>query len=84
MSLGTHHKICWKKMRMSLAKRTAPIQGTHTVLEEEDDSEYPLFSNKNRPLMANVKLNNANLQMKVDMGATLSIISEKTYNQAWV
>ena len=50
---------------------------TCTVLKEEDDSEYPVFSNTNPPLMANVKLNNAKLQMKVNMGVTLSIISEE-------
>ena len=53
---------------------------TCTVLKEEDDSEYPVFSNTNPPLMANVKLNNAKLQMKVNMGVTLSIIIEEEYS----
>ena len=65
-------KVCWKKMRTSIANRTEPMHGTHTILEVEDDSEYsmyPLFSNKNPPLMVNVKLSKAKLQLEVDTEA---------------
>ena len=36
-----------------------------------------------QPLKVTVIVNDANLEMEVDTGASASIISEQTYNQLW-
>ena len=44
---------------------------------------YALTTNKNHPLIVKVNINNADLQMEVDTGATPSIIIKKTYKRLW-
>ena len=44
---------------------------------------HALSTSENHPLTVKVNINNVNLQMEVDTGATLSIISEKTYKRLW-
>ena len=59
-------------------KCTATSQRTNNVAEQ-DEEEYPMYAvttNKNHPLKVKVNINNVDLQMEVDTGATLSIISK--------
>ena len=82
---GHISKVCRKKTWSQQGKRTATPHGTNTVAEP-DEVEYPLHAlttGKNHPLTVKVKINNADLQMEVDTGATLSIISKKTYERLW-
>ena len=44
---------------------------------------YALITRKNHLLTVKVNINNANLQMEVDTGATLSIYSKKTFERLW-
>ena len=58
---------------------------------EEDASDssncYQLLTlqdeSQNKPLVVAVKANNCDLEMEVDTGASLSIISEVTYQSLW-
>ena len=58
---------------------------------EEDVSDssdcYQLFTlqagSQNKPLVVTVKAKNCDLEMEVDIGASLSIISEATYQSLW-
>ena len=36
-----------------------------------------------KPLLVTVSINNASVEMEVDTGALVSIISEETYNRLW-
>ena len=36
-----------------------------------------------KPLLVTVSINNASVEMEVDTGASVSIISEETYNHLW-
>jgi len=56
----------------------------HVVKEEEDDySMYKMTATPVKPLLVTVSINNASLEMEVDTGASVSIISEETYNRLW-
>lgn len=58
---------------------------------EEDVSDtsdsYELFTlqagTQSKPLLVTVKANSSDLEMEIDTGASLSIISEATYNSLW-
>jgi len=57
---------------------------THTVKDEEDDyAMYKVTATSVKPLLVTVSINNASLEMEVDTGASVSIISEETYNHLW-
>ena len=82
---GHIFKVCRKKTGSQQGKRTTTPHGTNTVAEP-DEVEYPLHAlttGKNQPLTVNLKINNDDLQMEVDTGATLSIISKKAYERLW-
>ena len=55
--------------------------------EEDRDLEYSLFQlkspSRSAPLEVSVKLDGHQANMEVDMGASLSIISEATYRDLW-
>ena len=36
-----------------------------------------------KPLLVSVSIDNASLEMEIDTGASVSIISEETYNRLW-
>jgi len=51
-----------------------------------DAEEYSLYystSNKLRPLEVSLRVNQVDMTMEVDTGATLSVISEQTYSHLW-
>ena len=63
--------------------------GTHTVEEgisREDgassDSSYPMLAvvSRSQPIILSVMVNNRKLDMELDTGASVSVISEDTYN----
>ena len=57
---------------------------THIVKEEEDDySMYHVTSTPVKPLLVTVSINIASVEMEVDTEASVSIISEATYNHLW-
>ena len=54
--------------------------------DPDTDPVYSLFTVSNRsakPLRVNVQLNHTPLSMEVDTGASVSVISRKTYNKLW-
>ena len=54
--------------------------------EESDQDTYSLFQvvgHKLPPLRMTMKVNNVDLELEVDTGASASIISEKTYRGTW-
>ena len=64
---------------------------THHMATEEDVSDtcdsYELFTlqvgSQSKPLLVTVKANNSDLEMEIDTGASLSLISKVTYNSLW-
>ena len=51
--------------------------------EEEYAPPYYSFSNRPSPIVVQITVNGAQLPMQLDTGASLSIISEETYNTLW-
>ena len=63
---------------------TTASRPTHIVQEEGDDySMYNVTGTPVKPLLVTVSINNASVEMEVDTGASVSIISEETYNRLW-
>ena len=57
---------------------------THIVREEEDDySVYHVTGTPVNPFLVTVSIINTSVEMEVDTGASVSIISEATYNHLW-
>uniref|UniRef100_A0A1Y1NJJ9 Retropepsins domain-containing protein n=1 Tax=Photinus pyralis TaxID=7054 RepID=A0A1Y1NJJ9_PHOPY len=58
---------------------------TNDDLDEQSETEEDLFSvsmdKKTTPIIANVVINGVNLNMEIDTGSGISIISEKTYQR---
>ena len=76
------------------SKRPTQNQGsriTHQIAVHDDcvsdtSEAYELLNmqeTRTKPLVVTVELNNSTLDMKLDTGASLSIISEKTLNSLW-
>ena len=86
-------KVCRSKEQKGHAQKARstakpPAAPTHRVCDEaeEEDSPYSLYKVTARtaaPILATVTVNGVNLTMEVDTGASLSLISETTYNQLW-
>ena len=90
------HK-CNKKAHLAKvcrSKRPNQNQGswtTHQITADDDyvsdmSEAYELFNlqeTRAKPLVVTVKLNNSTLDMELDTGASLSIISEKIFNSLW-
>ena len=49
----------------------------------KDSEDYNLSEVSVKPLKVTVRVNNADLDMEVDTGASVSIIGEDTYNRLW-
>ena len=70
---------------MSNPEQSAAVkQITPTVSEEQLDPTYNLFNLNNRhqmpkPILTTVTVQGQKLQMEVDTGASLSLISEEAY-----
>ena len=57
---------------------------THNVTEDSEDyTMYNLSGVSVEPLKVTVRVDNADLDMEVDTGASVSIISEDTYSRLW-
>ena len=54
----------------------------HLINVIPEDQSYPLLSppgSRAKPMLVTVRVDNADLQMEMDTGASASIISEETY-----
>ncbi len=94
--IGHIAKVCHSKSRAptrpsqptkSRSMKT-PIRKTHQVRagSTDEEPEYALYSLRNggrKAYSATPNLNGADLEMEIDTGASLSLISEKTYHQLW-
>ncbi|CAC5387448.1 unnamed protein product [Mytilus coruscus] len=61
---------------------------THFVEEDSDDMEdtytmYQLEGTKRKPYLVSVKLNNTEINMEIDTGASVSVISQETCKQVF-
>ncbi|CAC5416659.1 unnamed protein product [Mytilus coruscus] len=61
---------------------------THFVEEDSDDMEdtytmYQLEGKKRKPYLVSVKLNNTEINMEIDTGASVSVISQETCKQVF-
>ncbi len=57
---------------------------TNYVSDEEEEGVYTMFQltdSKSDPLYITVKVNQAQIKMEIDTGATLTVISEATYRR---
>ena len=88
--IGHLAKVCrTKKAFHKQDKHRTSSRGTHQITEGEDNecaTEYTMYNchaNGTTPLLVKVTVNDIELQMEVDTGATLSVISEHTYRKLW-
>ena len=80
-----------KKTKGKAAPKQRPGTKTanaHNVEEQEESPEdvYTMFKLKQRrdnPMTVMVTVNSKPIKMEIDMGAVVSIISEKTYQETW-
>jgi len=86
--------VCKSKSKPTTGRVSCPQQRsigarpisrpTNTLLKDNDDySMYTLTGPPVKPLVVSVKLNNADLEMELDTGASISIVSKATYNRLW-
>ena len=53
---------------------------THQVVADvSDEEEYTIYRRATKSLVAGVKLNGIQIAMEVDMGASVSIMSEESF-----
>ena len=84
-------KVCFSKERDQKKRQTGkpPQRGTHYLTTEEPpQTEYTMYhatstSPAPKPLHVMVQVNDTNVSMEVDTGASFSVISEDTYNSLW-
>ena len=87
--------VCKSKSKFTTGRVSRPQQCSigarsisrlsNTLLEDNDDySIYTRTEPPVKPLVVSVKLNNADLEMELDTGASISIISEATYSRLWL
>ena len=75
-------RVCKSKRK----EQNSSQPNINTAKEGEDDEVYtmfPLRSKKYDPIYATVSVDGKPIRMEIDTGATLSVISETTYNQVW-
>ena len=69
------------------SKSTHQVErGDAAILEDPTDGSYELFNlqgTRSKPLTITVQVNQTDLQMEIDTGAAVSLISEKTYKTQW-
>ena len=73
-----------RRSRNNLHKQ--PTGGTNHIEPQDADQEeevLTLLCTRAIPMMVTVQLNEAELQMEVDTGASVSLISEATYKKLW-
>ena len=83
-------KVCRSKKKQNKLKPT-PQTGTHHISDADistdtEDTTYTLFktsAGKANPMMVTLKLNQVELPMELDTGASATIISEATYKSLW-
>ena len=82
-------EVCCSKARDSMQKQQSKSsKQLHQVTAEEGDPEvaentiYRMPSCQSKPLLVDVTINGAYVQMEVDTGATFSI-SKSTYTKLW-
>lgn len=78
-------RVCRSKARQGKQPRTSE-QKTNCLTTDDDDSVADIYhvEEKNKPpYVVNLSLNDAPLQMELDTGAALSLISESTYKKLW-
>ena len=92
----TECRKCGKKVHIARAcrsktstkelrpQRRSMQHATNNVTKDSEDyTMYNLSGVSVKPLKVTVRVNNADLDMEVDTGASVSIISEDTYNRLW-
>ena len=76
-----------KKQGVTSKKTTAKTHRVHDSPSAEQDEEYNTLYNikdrKRRPFTVKPLVNGTELVMEIDTGASLSLISEETYQQTW-
>ena len=79
-------RVCRSKIKSTQGAqmRTHQLQ-TNAVPDAEETHEYSLFytqgQNTPAPILVTLKVNGSDLEMELDTGATLSVISEQTYHK---
>ena len=79
-------KVCRSKLKSmpNAQMRTHQLQ-TMTAPDADKSHEYSLFytqgKNTSAPILVTLKIDGVSLEMELDTGATLSVISEQTYHK---
>jgi len=79
-----------EKTQPQETSRPAGLQNCMYLLEEAETTNgqatYTLFNvttNVSRPLQVSLRINDADLMMEVDTGASMSLISNVTFQKLW-
>ena len=81
-------RVCRNKSSTQRRKRQRPQRKpVHHIEEsptEDSDDEFSLNSaSKPRPYIVTVDINEKSLQMEIDTGASLTLVSERTFRESW-
>ena len=92
----TCKKFCRNKSAAKPVYRKLPSKGRKPVrcmeegLEtpsEEDDNQEELYTihsaSKSRPYVATINVDGESMQMEIDTGASLSLVSEREFQDTW-
>ena len=89
--VGHIAKVCHSKAKPSkLTLDKAPEQQHSLQLDEQSsdsEPEFPVYGmhhvtgSHSNPIIATIEINNSNLRMEIDTGASRSIVGEDTFKQ---
>ena len=68
------------------ARQTHQVAAETEQMSEDTADSYKMFNlqgTQGKPFIVPVQLNGCTLEMEIDTGASLSIISEQTYKSLW-
>ena len=76
-------KYAYQKIKKTSSRTNQLVTEKGDTYNTKDYQEYSMFhtrANNSKPIQVTVNLNGIDAAMEVDIGATLSVISEQTYN----
>ena len=91
--VGHIAKVCRSRAKPQKSTAAKAPQQQHSLqldeLSSDSESECPEYGMHNvtvghsDPIVATIEINNSNLQMEIDTGASRSIVGENTFKQLW-
>ena len=80
-------RVCRNKLMGRKKGRKKSVHHVEESPEEESDDDFALYSlnsaSKSRPYLVTIEVDERSLQMEIDTGASLTLVSERTFQENW-